>query len=154
MFTPEADLARIWQIVKDDAEVKTALGLVGATPVQIASRIIKRSRWDDLAQGEKRLCLYFRPSRLGRNAAVTEMVLQADCHVPAAEDYLAWRVQRRLQLLLHGLWLPAQNITVGGTVVPGAARRLMWDGTLGELPTMPGFFCAGSRFVFHCFLRS
>jgi len=61
-------------------------------------------------------------------------VLQVDCHVPATQDYIAYRVLERVYTLLHRKKLNK--------------RYIFFDGQLGELPTMQGFFCAGSRFEF------
>ena len=111
------------------------MGLTGATALEIAKHIIKRSQWDDLTTNEKRLCIYFRPSRRARIDITTEEVMQIDCHVPAKQDYIAYRVQKQVRNLLHGFEF--------------SGRRLYFDGQLGELPSMPGFFCAGSRYRFY-----
>jgi len=100
-----------------------------------ASHIIKRSSWTDLAGSEKRLCLYFRPSRRTGNRIVIEEILQVDCHVPASEDYKARQIIRRVKELLY-------NKEMGG-------RIYEFEGQLGELPTAEGFYCAGARFVFY-----
>lgn len=112
-----------------------ALGLTGAVLLEIAKHIIKRSQWDDLTTSEKRLCIYFRPSRSARIDIITEEILQIDCHVPAKQDYLAYRAQKQVRTLLH-------NYEFSG-------RRLYFDGQLGELPSMPGFICVGSRYRFY-----
>jgi hypothetical protein len=115
------------------------LGLTGQTDLEIAKHIIKRSQWDDLTTNEKRLCIYFRPSRRARlDEVTTEEVMQIDCHVPAKQDYIAYRVQKQVRNLLHGYEF--------------SGRRLYFDGQLGELPSMPGFFCAGSRYKFYAII--
>lgn len=110
------------------------LDLTGKPVVDVAKRIIKRSTYEGITSGEKRLCIYFRPSRKGRIQAVSEQVLQIDCHVPVAQDYVAYRVIERVHALLH-------EKQVGN-------QLLHYDGHLGELPTATGFFCAGIRFVY------
>lgn len=125
----------MWKLFSTDAELLEALGLTGAPLLEIAKHIIKRSQWDDLATNEKRLCFYFRPSRRVRNEIITEEVLQIDCHVPAKQDYIAYRVQKRIRSLLH-------NKQIGN-------RLFYFDGQLGELPSMPGFICVGSRYCFY-----
>lgn len=64
-----------------------------------------------------------------------EQVLQVDCHVPADQDYVAYRVLERVYQLLHQHRL--NN------------RYLFFDGQLGELPSMASFLCVGSRFTYH-----
>jgi hypothetical protein len=135
LFDPENDLNQAWRLLSGDAAILEAMGLTGAPPLEIAKRIIKRSQWDDLVTNEKRLCIYFRPSRSTGNEITTEEVLQIDCHVPAKQDYLAYRVQGRVRKILH-------NYETGG-------KRFLFDGQLGELPSMPGFICVGSRYCFY-----
>lgn len=134
-FDPENDLTQVWRLLSGDAAILEAFGLTGATPLEIAKHIIKRSQWDDLTTSEKRLCIYFRPSRSTRNEITTEEVLQIDCHVPAKQDYLAYRVQGRVRRILH-------NYETSG-------KRFLFDGQLGELPSMHGFICVGSRYCFY-----
>ena len=119
----------------NDADLLKALGLESATPIQRAERIIKRSRWNDLVTTERRLCLYFRPSRTARNRIVTNELLQVDCHVPAKQDYLAYRAIARVEKLLYN-----QEIN---------NRIYEFEGQLGELPTMADFVCVGARFSFY-----
>jgi len=98
----------------------------------IARQIIKRSTWDDMLTNEKRICIYFRPSRSSRNEILTNEILQVDCHVPAKQDYIADRIASRIVKLLN-------NKNVNGVY-------LKFAGGLGELPAIPGFYCAGVRF--------
>jgi hypothetical protein len=119
----------------NDADLLAVLGLTEATPIQKAEKIIKRSQWDNLVSNEKRLCLYFRPSRSVRNRIVTNELLQVDVHVPAKQDYLAYRAIARVEKLLYN-----QEIN---------NRIYEFDGQLGELPTMTGFVCVGARFSFY-----
>jgi hypothetical protein len=114
------------------------MGLTGFTDLEIAKHIIKRSQWDDLANSEKRICIYFRPSRYTRLDITTEEVLQIDCHVPAKQDYIARRVQKQVRILLH------KYETTG--------RIFYFDGQQGELPSMPGFYCSGSRYSFYAII--
>lgn len=135
MFNPSQDLTAVQTILKSDSTILSLLNLASETPVNIAKRIIKRSQWNDLANSDKRLCSYFIPSRKVRNESFFEEVLEIDCHVPAIEDYKAWQVQERVKLQLH-----KKKIN---------NRYLFFDGQLGELSTMSGFFCCGSRYRFY-----
>lgn len=111
------------------------MGLKDATNLEIAKQIIKRSTWDDLQENQKRICIYFRPSRLSRNDILTNEILQIDCHVPAKQDYIADRIISRVSALLN-------NKDLNGVY-------LKFAGQLGELPTMSGFYCVGVRFNFY-----
>lgn len=156
MYNPSQDLTATQNILKSDESILSLMDLSGqkltdkvnkyihdhpgtsmqaAASIIIAKNIIKRSQWDDLATGDKRLCVYFVPARKVRNESFFEEVLQIDCHVPAIEDYKAWQVQERVKLLLH-----KKKIN---------NRYLYFDGQLGELSTMSGFFCCGSRYRFY-----
>lgn len=135
LYSPNSDLSAIWNIMKSDSTILSLLDLTGATSVNIAKRIIKRSQWSDLASSDKRLCAYFIPSRKTRNESFMEEFMEIDCHVPATEDYKAWQVQEQIKLLLH-----KKKVN---------DRYLYFDGQLGELPTMTGFFCCGSRYRFY-----
>ncbi len=135
MFNPEKDIDNIHKRIREDAVILNLMGLEGAETKVVASQIIKRSAWDNLVGDEKRLCIYFRPSMLSRNQLVIGELLQIDCHVPAKQDYIAYKIQARIKEILH-------NYEVG-------SRKYYFYGQLGELPTMDGFFCVGSRFVFY-----
>ena len=134
LFNPDSDLTTISLMMRKDEPLLELLGLKDADAVTKAKRIIKRSQWTDLATSEKRLCVYFLPDRRMRNESFKQSVLQVDCHVPAIQDYIAYRVLERVFTLLHRKRLNK--------------RYIHFDGQLGELPTMQGFFCAGSRFEF------
>jgi len=118
--------------LSNDTQLLASLDLTGAEDETVAEHILQRSQWDDLAVGEKRLNLFFRPSRRIRNDLCLEETLQVDCHVPAKQDYVAYEILARVVYLL-------KNYEVNG-------RIFYFEGQLGELPTMPGFFCAGARF--------
>ena len=118
-----------------DKEILKLLDLEGKSRIDIAKRIIKRSQWNDLATNDKRVCIYFIPDRRARNESFMESVIEIDVHVPAMEDYKAWRIQERVKLLLHKERMNR--------------RYIYFNGQLGEIATMPGFFCCGSRFKFH-----
>lgn len=135
MFNPSSDLTAVQSIEIADATILSLLALTGKTQVEIAKKIIKRSQWIDLVTNERRLCNYFRPARKLGNLKFNEEVLEIDCHVPATLDYIAYQVQERIFLLLNEK--------------PVNKRTIYFDGQLGELPTMAGFFCVGSRFVFN-----
>lgn len=135
MFNPSSDLTAIQNILKADATILSLLSLTGKTDVEIVKKIIKRSTWSDLTGSDKRLCVYFKPSRQMKNLKFNEEVLELDCHVPATLDYIAYQVQERATVLLN-----EQRIN---------KRYIYFDGQLGELTTMSGFFCAGSRYCFN-----
>ncbi|WP_024834156.1 hypothetical protein [Ruminiclostridium josui] len=135
MYNPSQDLTAVQAILKSDSTILALLDLFGATPVNIAKRIIKRSKWDDLVGSDKRLCVYFLPARRVRNESFFEEVMEIDCHVPATEDYKAWQTQEQIFKLLHKK--KVNN------------RYLYAEPPLGELPTMSGFFCCGSRYRFY-----
>jgi len=108
------------------------MGLSNASTVDIAKQIIKRSQWDDIQTNEKRICIHTRPSRPTRNDILYDDILQIDCHVPAKQDYIADRIISRIVKLLN-------NKSINGVY-------LKFAGGLGELPAIPGFYCAGVRF--------
>ena len=120
-----------------DKGIIEGLGLTMDSPVvpDRAKRILKRSIYEGLAGNERRLNLYFRPSRPSRNEIITNEILQIDVHVPATQDYFAYRVQKRVKELLHRKQV--------GTML------LHFDGQLGELPSMQGFLRVGSRYNFY-----
>ncbi len=135
MFNPEADINNIHSRIRGDVTILGLLGLAGEPATTIAGRILKRSKWDELADNEKRLCVYFKPSISSSNQIITGELLQVDCYAPATQDYIAYRIQARINALLH-------NYEVNG-------RKYYFYGQLGELPAMDGFFCVGSRYVFY-----
>ncbi|HUM43474.1 MAG TPA: hypothetical protein PKI14_11055 [Fervidobacterium sp.] len=119
-----------------DKQILEGLGLTLDSPdLDKHKRIIKRSIYEGLATSDRRLNLYFRPSRATRNEIITNEILQVDVHVPATQDYYAYRVQKRVRELLHKKQV--------GTMI------LHFDGQLGELPSMQGFICVGSRYSFY-----
>lgn len=135
MYNPSMDLAAIQNIMRNDSVILELLGLTGKSQVEIAKRIIKRSKWDDLVSNEKRLCIYFAPARRVGNECFFEEVIEIDCHAPSTQDYIAWQVQERVFELLH-----RQKVN---------NRYLQAEPPLGELSTMQGFFCCGTRFKFY-----
>jgi hypothetical protein len=135
MFNPSKDLTVIQNILMADTTILSLLNLTGATQVEKASRIIRESRWTDLASNERRLCFFFTPSRRTRNESFNGEVLEFNCHVPAEYGFFAYQVNEQIYKLLH-----KKKIN---------NRYLYFEGQLGELSTMPGFFCAGSRYTFN-----
>lgn len=135
MYSMEQDIDKLQSILKADAIILSLLDLADKSPVEVAKRIIKRSKWDDLANSEKRLCMYFCPSRTTRNDILFEEVIEIDCHVPASLDYMARRTIDRVINLLN-------NKRING-------RYLKFKGSLGELPTATGFYCCGVRFGYY-----
>lgn len=135
MFNPSKDLTEVQRILINDSKILELMGLSTATNVEKAKRIIKRSKYDDLATNEIRLCIFFLPARPTRNVVIHEEVIQIDCHVPYSYDYKAYDIQARIFKLL-------QRKKVN-------KRYLESEGQLGELSTMAGFFCAGNRYKFN-----
>jgi hypothetical protein len=131
-FTPNLDKNVIWRRIRYDPTILSLMGLTGKSDLEIAKAIIKRSQYEDIATSQKRMCIYFRPSRTTGYDLWTENVLQVDVHVPSTHDYIAEQIQERVKVLLH-------RFIVNN-------RQLQFDGQLGELATMPGFVCIGSRF--------
>lgn len=155
-FTPEEDKDEAWKRIRYDPYILEYLDLTGtsltakanayiakhagtsladAKNLVIAKAIIRRSQYEDLADGEKRICIYFRLSRDSGFDFWSENVLQIDCHVPATSDYIADRIQGRIKTLLHKFILNG--------------RLMQFDGQVGELASMSGFYCAGTRFSFY-----
>ena len=135
MYNPSQDLTTVQSILKSNTKILSLLDLVNAEPITIAKRIIKRSQWNDLVGSDKRLCVYFLPARKVRNESFFEEVMEIDCHVPATEDYKAWQIQEQVFKLLH-----KKKVN---------KRYLCAEPPLGELATMSGFFCCGTRFKFY-----
>jgi hypothetical protein len=156
MFNPSKDLTVIQNILKADNTILTLLELTGtsltnkvnayiakhpgtsqatATNIIITNTIIRESRWNNLVGNERRLCFYFVPSRKTRNESFNSEVVEFDCHVPAGYGFYAYQVHEQIYKLLQ-----KQKVN---------NRYLYFEGQLGELPTMSGFFCCGSRFTFN-----
>lgn len=135
MFNPSSDLTVIQKLLIADANILGLLNLTSATQLEKTKKIIRESRWYDLAGSERRLCFYFVPARPMRNESFNKEVIEFDCHVPAGYGYFAYQVQERIYTLLQ-----KQKVN---------NRYLYFEGQLGELPTMSGFFCCGSRFIFN-----
>jgi hypothetical protein len=135
MFNPSKDLTVIQNILMADATILNLLNLTGATQVEKTKKIIRESRWSDLVSNERRLCFYFIPSRQTRNESFNAEVIEFDCHVPANYGFFAYQVQEQIYKLLH-----KQKVN---------NRYLRIEGQLGDITTMPGFFCCGSRFTFN-----
>lgn len=139
MFNPGEVLNAVQRKFIEDKQLSSLMGLpTGDTTqdkIERAKHIIKRSTWEDLITNEKRLCIYFRPSRRAGNRCFTEEVLQIDCHVPARQDYIAQQILAYVSKQLH------EN-RIGN-------RIFEFEGQLGELPTLTGFYCAGMRFTFY-----
>lgn len=108
------------------------LDLTGKSNAEIAKKIIKRNKWDDLLSSDKRLCAYPLPSRPTGSEILFEEIIEIDCHVPAVEDFKARQIIGRVVDLLKG-----ERIN---------GRYLTFRGQLGELPTTTGFYCYGVRF--------
>lgn len=134
-FNPSQDLNAIQRLIMQDETILDLLDLTGKSNVEIAKRIIKRSQWNDLATNEKRLCIFFIPDRSMKNEAFRNSTIEVNIHTPALHDYKAWQALERVNKLLH-----KEKIN---------NRYLYLYGQLGELPTMQGFFCCGTRFNFN-----
>lgn len=132
-FNPSKDLDEIHKTLRTDARLLDLLDLTGKSNLDIAKRIIRRSKFDDLASNDKRLCIFFLPDRRTRNEVVLESVFDIEIHVPTDQDIDAWRALERVKGLLHRR--KVNN------------KYVKFYGQLGELPTMQGFFCCGGRFI-------
>ena len=155
MFNPGSDLTAIQRLLVDDEKLMTLMNLTGeemdlkineyirqnpgtdsevAKNIILSERILKRSDWDGLATNEKRLCIYFIPDRGLRNENFLQANYEIDIHVPNSQSMVAWDIQKRVKKLMH-----KKKIN---------KRYVYFNGQLGELPTMTGFFCCGSRYNF------
>jgi hypothetical protein len=132
LFNPSSDKNIVQAALIADSEILSLMELSDATAVEIAKHIIKRKQWQDLATNERRINIYFRPSSDSRNGIISGETLEIDAHVPAEYDYIADDIIKRIKLVLH-----KKNVS---------NRHLKFIGQLGELPTIPGFYCAGIRF--------
>lgn len=135
MFDPVGDLNWTWRTIKEKAGVLVAMGLTEADDLTIAKRIIKTSNYDDLANSERRLCIFLLPSRPRINNLRTPEMIQIDCHVPFRESMKAYEIIAAVHEALQGR-------RINGKVYEYA-------GQLGELATAPGYFCAGIRYKYH-----
>jgi hypothetical protein len=133
LFDPNSDKNAVHAILRSDSTILSLLSI--STDMEIAEHILKRSKWDDLASSNRRLNIFFAPSRSSRNQLIIQPVLQIECHVPAKLDYIAEDVIKRCKELLHKTKI--NN------------RYLYFSGQMGESPTMPGFYCTGARFVYY-----
>lgn len=135
MYDIDDDINKIQKMIIADKEILTLLDLIDKPRAEIGSRIIKKSKWDDLVDAQKRLCIFFLPSRSTNNSILFNEIVEIDCHVPAIEDYKARKVIGRVMKILN-------NRTVNG-------RYLNIKGHLGELRTAQGFYCHGCRFGYY-----
>lgn len=135
MFDPGKDLMKIQNTLVNDAELLELMGLASASEVEKRKKIITSSRWDDLATGEKRLCVYFTPARLTRNSLFREELVQFECHVPSGQNIIAYKILQRVYEIFHKKEVNCQHFELYGQ--------------LGELTTSSGFFCCASRFNFY-----
>lgn len=123
------------KILIADKEIMRLLDLTGKPNAEIGKRITKKSQWNDLADSNKRLCLYPLRSRPTRNSILFEEIIEIDCHVPAMQDHHARQVIGRVVDVLN-------NRSING-------RYLTFKGQLGELPTATGFYCCGVHFGYY-----
>ena len=135
LFNPSDDLNAIQKILINDEMILSLMDLTGKASKEKAERIIKRSQWSDLADSDKRLGIFFIPSRPTRNESFFKEAIQINCHVPAIQDHVAYKIQDRIKKILD-----EKKIN---------NRYIYFNGQLGELPTMPGLFSCGSRYTFN-----
>lgn len=135
MYIIDDDLNSIQKMLIADKQIMTLLDLIGKSNAEIGKRIIKKSKWDDLATNEKRLCIYPLPSRSTRSDILFEEIIEVDCHVPAIQDHHARQIIGRIVSVLN-------NRRING-------RYIKFKGALGELPTANGFYCYGVRFNYY-----
>lgn len=129
------DLVEIQRVLIYDSAVLRLMGLENADDMTKAKRLIRHSRFDDLASNERRLCIFYRPSRRAPNEITSEQVIQIDCHVPMSQNHVAYQIQQAVRKALH-------NKKING-------QYLLFDGQLGELTTAAGYFCVGQRFKYY-----
>lgn len=134
-FDPDKELQQIHFRITGDTEIVEMMGLKGAEMSEIASKITKRNEWIDLTGNDMRINIFFVPSRLTSNVIVINETVQVEVHVPATKEHIAYRITGRIKKLLHGY-------QVGG-------RKYYFQGQLGDLGTMPGFVCVGSRYGYY-----
>lgn len=132
MYNIDGDLNAIQKMIIGNKEILALLDLATATPVEVAKKIIKKSKWDDLATSEKRICIYSVPSRPTRIDYLFEELIEIDCHVPSTLDYKARQIIGKVVDTLN-------NKSING-------RYVYCKGNLGELSTADGFYCHGVRF--------
>jgi len=125
----------VWDLLCSDKQILSLMGLADATPEEVKDRILRRSYWDDLTAREKRMCIYFRPSRTAINPETINEVIQVDVHVPADEDFTAYKIQKQVVQLL-------KDREING-------KLLRFVGQLGELASAPSFICVGTRFTYN-----
>lgn len=132
MYLLDKDLNAIQRLLIEDKEVLRLMDLTGKPAVDIAEKIIKKSKWDDLAGNSKRICIFPLPSRSTRNEILFEEIIEIDVHVPSLQDFHARQIMGRIVEVLK-----AKSIN---------GRYLNFKGIEGELATMQGFYCVGVRF--------
>lgn len=134
-FDPLKDLNEIHKILRSDDELLEALDLKDKADVEIAKRIIRTSKWADLASNEKRLCVYFLTDRRTRNECIIESVFEIAVHAPNVQYSDAWKALTKAMKLIH-----RQSIN---------KKQAIFYGQPGDLPTVDGFVCYGIQFGFY-----
>lgn len=134
MFNPSKDLTEVQRILINDSKILELMGLTNATLLEKGKRIIKGTKFNDLATNEIRLCIFFNPSRKTRNECVQEETVQIDCHVPYSMRHKAYDIQERVFELL-------QRKTIN--------NKYFKFYSSSDLSTADGFFCVGSRYQFY-----
>lgn len=134
-YNIDGDLNTIQKILINNKEILALLDLSTATPADIAKKIIKRSKWNDLATSEKRICIYSVPARTTRIEYLFEEIIEIDCHVPATQDYKARQIIGKVVDALN-------NKSING-------RYIKCKGQLGELSTLDSFYSHGVRFGYY-----
>jgi hypothetical protein len=131
----DGDLNAIQDILINNTEILTLMGLSSATHADIVKRIIKRSKYGDLANGEIRLCIFFAPSRGTSVNVMSEEVIEIDCHVPDTLDYKARQIIGKIVNILF-------DKKVNG-------HYMKCKGQLGELPTVTNYYCHGVKLGYY-----
>lgn len=134
MFNPSSDLIAIQNMLRADAKLLRLMNLEGKSEIEVIKKIITKSKWADLVTGERRLCFYFLPARKLYNQAFTQDVIEFDCHVPSDDEVYGYRILERVHELIYKK--KVNN------------RYMYFEGQLGELATLQGFFCCASRYTF------
>lgn len=134
-YNIDSDINAIQKMIINNKEILALMDLSSATPADIAKKIIKRSKWNDLVTSEKRLCIYFVPARGTRIDYLFEEILEIDCHVPSTQDYKARQIIGKVVDTLN-------NKSINGRYMQAKPQP-------GELSTMDGFYCHGVRFGYY-----
>ena len=133
------NMRHIWVAISTDAKVRAIMNLTSATPVDIANTIIKRKVLpDQISTGQRRLAIYFTPSRPGSLEITSEIVIQIDCHIP---NNVAGNIDIAHEVL-ENCWKAVKGKNFNGV-------QLEWDAILGDLYSSNSHYSTGMRLKYH-----